>query len=325
MPVEKQRLQIKSKGGSSMNVRHCCLVVIALVLLTALPCPAQLANPTTFIHHTTNVNGIRLHYVTSGRGEPVVLLHGFASTWYMWRHVAPELAKRYTVIIPDLRGAGDSAKPVGGYDKRTMAEDIYQLVRQLGHQRIFLVGHDMGFMVAYAYATAHPEDVRRLVLLEGLLPGVGVWEEAKHKPIFWHFGFHSVPNLPEALVAGRECIYLNEFWEHGAYNPAAITEADKQEYLRSYAAPGGMRAAFEYYRAFPEDERQNRESARRKLTMPVLALGGAQAIGALVLSTAQAVATNVRGGVIERCGHWIPEERPEYLTEQLLTFFGEER
>lgn len=237
----------------------------------------------------------------------------------------PELAKRYTVIVPDLRGAGDSAKPAIGYDKRTMAEDLYQLVRQLGHQRIFLVGHDIGFMVAYSYAAAHPEDVRRVVLLEGLLPGVGDWEESKRSPRFWHFGFHAVPNLPEALVEGRERMYLNQFWEQGAYNPVAITVADKDEYLRGYAAPGGMRAAFEYYRAFPEDERQNQEYARRKLTMPVLALGGVQAIGETVLRTARAAATNVRGGVIERCGHWIPEERPAYLTEQLLTFFGEEK
>jgi pimeloyl-ACP methyl ester carboxylesterase len=304
-------------------------LAIVLVLLAALPCPAQISNSAefnrTFTHHTTNANGIRMHYVTGGRGAPIVLLHGFASTWYEWRHVMPELAKRYTVIVPDLRGAGDSAKPATGYDKRTMAEDIYQLVRQLGHQRIFLVGHDIGFSVAYSYAASHPEDVRRLALIEGLLAGVGDWEEAKRNPIFWHFGFHSVPNLPEALVEGRERTYLNEFWEHGSYNPAAITEADKNEYLRSYAAPGGMRAAFEYYRAFPEDERQNREYARRKLTMPVLTLGGAQAIGEMALRAARAVATNVRGGVIERCGHWVPEERPEYLTEQLLTFFGEEK
>jgi pimeloyl-ACP methyl ester carboxylesterase len=304
-------------------------LVIVLVLLAALPCPAQISNPAgfnrTFTHHTMNAHGIRMHYVTGGRGEPIVLLHGFASTWYEWRHVMPELAKRYTVVVPDLRGAGDSAKPTTGYDKRTMAEDIYQLVRQLGHQRIFLVGHDIGFSVAYSYAALHPGDVRRLALIEGLLAGVGDWEEAKRNPLFWHFSFHSVPNLPEALVEGRERIYLNEFWEHGSYNPAAITEADKNEYLRSYAAPGGMRAAFDYYRAFPEDERQNREYARRKLLMPVLALGGSQAIGEMALRAARAVATNVRGNVIEHCGHWVPEERPEYLTEQLLTFFGEEK
>jgi pimeloyl-ACP methyl ester carboxylesterase len=133
-------------------------------------------------HHTTNANGIRMHYVTGGRGAPIVLLHGFASTWYEWRHVMPELAKLYTVVVPDLRGAGDSAKPATGYDKRTMAEDIYQLVRQLGHQRIFLVGHDIGFSVAYSYEASHPEDVRRLALIERLLAGVGDWEEAKRNP-----------------------------------------------------------------------------------------------------------------------------------------------
>jgi pimeloyl-ACP methyl ester carboxylesterase len=190
------------------------IFVIACVLLTAHPSLAQIPNAAefnrTFMHHTANVNNVRLHYVMGGRGEPVVLLHGFAETWYMWRHIMPELAKHYTVIVPDLRGAGDSDKPATGYDKRTLAEDVHQLVRQLGHQRLFLVGHDIGLMVAYAYAAAHPADVRRLALLDAPIPGTKVFEDMERSPRVWHFAFHNVQNLPESLVAGRERIYLTE-------------------------------------------------------------------------------------------------------------------
>jgi pimeloyl-ACP methyl ester carboxylesterase len=306
------------------------ILVIVFVLLTALSSLAQIPNAAefnrTFTHHTANVNNVRLHYVIGGQGEPVVLLHGFAETWYMWRRIMPELAKRYTVIVPDLRGAGDSDKPATGYDKRTLAEDIYQLAQQLGHQRIFLVGHDIGLMVSYAYAAAHPADVRRLVLLDAPIPGTKVFGEIERSPRVWHFAFHNVQNLPESLVAGRERTYLTEgFYRALSYNPAAFTEADVDEYVRCYSAPGAMRAGFEYFRAFDKDARQNKEYFKRKLAMPVLALGGAQSLGPQMINMVNEVAANVRGGVIERCGHWIADERPESLTEQLLAFFGEEK
>lgn len=237
-----------------------------------------------------------------------------------------ELAKRYTVIVPDLRGAGDSDKPTTGYDKRTLAEDVYQLVRQLGHQRIFLVGHDIGLMVSYAYAAGHPDDVRRLVLLDAPIPGTEVFEGFVSSGRAWHFAFHNVQNLPESLVAGRERTYLTEgFYRAQSYNPAAFTEADVDEYVRCYSSPGGMRAGFEYFRAFPEDSKQNKEYFKLKLSMPILALGGEQSLGPLMVNMVKEVAVNVRGGVIERCGHWIADERPEYLTEQLLIFFDEEK
>jgi pimeloyl-ACP methyl ester carboxylesterase len=305
-------------------------LLIAFVLLTAHPSLAQIPNAAefnrTFTHHTANVNNVRLHYVAGERGEPVVLLHGFAETWYMWRHIMPELAKHYTLIVPDLRGAGDSDKPATGYDKRTLAEDIHQLVLQLGHQRIFLVGHDIGLMVAYAYAAAYPADVRRLALLDAPIPGTKVFEEIERSGKTWHFAFHNVQNLPEALVAGRERTYLTEgFYRALSYNPAAFTEADVDEYVRAYSAPGGMRAGFEYFRAFLGDARQNKEYSKLKLSMPVLALGGEQSLGPAMVNMVKEVATDVRGGVIERCGHWIADERPEYLTEQLLAFFGEKK
>jgi pimeloyl-ACP methyl ester carboxylesterase len=278
-----------------------------------------------FTHHTATVNNVRLHYVTGGHGLPVVLLHGFGSTWYMWRNVMPDLAKRYTVIVPDLRGAGDSDKPTSGYDKRTMAEDIYQLVRQLGQQQIYLVGHDIGLMVSYAYAAAHSEDVRRLVLLDAPIPGTKVFQNFDSGGMAWHFAFHRVPNLPEVLVAERERTYLVEgFYRALSYNPAAFTEADIDEYVRCYSSPGGMRAGFEYFRAFAEDSRQNKEYFKRKLPMPVLASGGAQSLGPTMVAMAEEVAINVRGGSIEECGHWVADERPIELTRQLLTFLAEE-
>jgi len=274
-------------------------------------------------HHTTKVNDVLLHYVICGKGDPVVLLHGWPQTWYQWRKVIPSLAQRYTVIAPDMRGLGDSAKPATGYDKRTIAQDIYGLVHQLGFERIFLVGHDWGGPVAYAYASAHPNDVRKLVILDVPIPGAGLEHALAFRPrMAWHIPFHFVRDLPEALVAGRERTYLSWFYRT-AYNPSAISEEDIDEYVRCYSAPGALRAGFEYYRAIFTDAEHNTENARIQLKMPVLALGGERGFGELTIKSMQRLAENVRGGVIERCAHWIPEERPEYLTEQLLAFFAE--
>jgi pimeloyl-ACP methyl ester carboxylesterase len=279
--------------------------------------------PPAFAHHTARVNDILLHYVIAGRGDPVVLLHGWPQTWYEWRKIIPTLAERYTVIAPDMRGLGDSSKPVAGYDKRTIAHDIYLLVRQLGFERIFLVGHDWGGPVAYAYACAHPADVRKLVILDVPIPGAGLEHALNFRPrSVWHVQFHYVRDLPEALVTGRERTYLSWFYRT-AYDPTIITEEAIDEYVRCYSAPGGLRAGFEYYRAIFTDVEHNQENAKTKLKMPVLALGGERGFGELTIKSMQQLAENLRGGVIERCGHWIPEERPEYLNEQLLTFFGE--
>jgi pimeloyl-ACP methyl ester carboxylesterase len=274
-------------------------------------------------HHTAKANDVLLHYVISGKGDPVVLLHGWPQTWYQWRKIIPALAERYTVIAPDMRGLGDSARPATGYDKRTIAEDIYQLVRQLGFERIFLVGHDWGGPVAYAYACAHPNDVRKLVILDVPIPGAGLEHALAFRPrMAWHIPFHYVRDLPEALVSGRERTYLTWFYRT-AYNPTAIGEEDIDEYVRCYSAPGALRAGFEYYRAIFTDAEHNTENARTRLKMPVLALGGERGFGELTIKSMQRLAENVRGGVIECCAHWIPEERPEYLSEQLLAFFSE--
>ena len=203
-------------------------------------------NNMTFTHRTASVNGIQLHYVIGGHGDPVVLLHGWPETWYEWHLVMPALAKNYTVIAPDLRGLGDSSKPPTGYDGKNVAEDIHHLVTQLGFKTIFLVGHDIGTQVAYSYTAAHPTEVKKLVVMELTIPG---FAPAGRMPLWWAI-FHQTPDLPEALVQGKEMMYLSWFFHNLTFNPAAITQTDINEYVTHYSAPGGMRAGFEYYQLF---------------------------------------------------------------------------
>jgi pimeloyl-ACP methyl ester carboxylesterase len=278
----------------------------------------------TFSHHMTTVNGIQMHYVIGGHGDPVVLLHGWPETWYEWRHVMPSLAKNYTVIAPDLRGLGDSSKPVTGYDGRTVAEDIHQLVGKLGFKTIFLVGHDIGTFIVYSYAAAHPSEVKALAVMEAPIPGF----YPPVRPVLWWVPFHQTPDVPEALVQGKEMLYLSWFYHNLANNPAAITQEDINEYVSHYSAPGGMRAGFEYYRAIPQDAIQNMNYSKTKLTMPVLGLGGGYtpAFGGNVTMPSvvygmKILAQNVTGIIVPNSGHWIPEEQPEFLTDQLLKFF----
>lgn len=278
-------------------------------------------------HGYADLGEVMVHYVTAGTGDPVVLLHGWPQTWYEWRHVIPRLAERYRVIAPDLRGLGDSSRPAGGYDKRTVAGEIWQLVHdRLGHGRIFLVGHDWGGPVAYALAAAHPDAVRRLVVLDVVIPGDGA-DTFSQGGRRWHHAFHRTLDLPEALIQGRERVYLSWFYRSYGHRLGAISEADIDEYLRTYGQPGALRAGLAYYRALAQDVADNQATvARMKLPMPVLAIGGAKSWGRGLetLESLRRVATDVRGGVIEDCGHWIPEERPDALVEQLLAFFGEE-
>lgn len=273
-------------------------------------------------HHAALANGIRLHYVHAGSGDPVVLLHGWPQTWYMWRKIIPALAERYTVIAPDLRGFGESAKPVDGYDKKTVAEDVHELVRQLGLGRIFLVGHDLGGPVAYAYAWAHPGEVRRLVILDTALT-IDDAEFAEFYKRLFHLSFHAQPDIAVALVSGRERTYLTHFYRN-CYNPGAFSAADIDEYVTCFSAPGAMRASMAHYGALPLDLEHRKEMAKRKLEMPVLALGGEMSFGKRVLRSCEQVAQDVRGGAIAGCAHWIAEEQPEELARRLLAFFAEE-
>ena len=267
-------------------------------------------------HGTAALDGVTLHYVTAGAGPPLVLLHGWPQTWYEWRHVIPDLAEDYTVIAPDLRGMGDSDKPLTGYDKRTVADDVRALVHHLGHEEISLVGHDWGMPTAYAYAARYRDEVDALAVLEAGLPGV----REDEKGHLWHTRFHGVQDLPERLVAGQEDFYLSWFYREGAYDPSAIDDEAREEYVRCYSAPGGLRGGFEYYRAYDTDAAHNAEHAETPLEMPVLALGGEASFRSLPINDMETVATDVDGEVVERAGHWIPEERPDYLVDRLTSF-----
>ena len=275
-----------------------------------------------YTHHKTTVNGILMHYVIGGKGDPVVLLHGWPETWYEWRHIIPQLIdNNYTVIAPDMRGFGDSEKPQIGYDTKTVAEDIYQLVKKLGNSKIYIVAHDWGGPVAYSYAAEHPQDVRKMVILDTLLPGFGLEEAANFSPKgLWHLSFHAVRDLPEKLIDGKEDIYLNWFYDW-TYNQSAITSEDREEYIKQYSKPGAMRAGFEYYRAVFEDSEQNKEYANEKLEIPILTIGGEAGIGNFTAASFQKVANNVTGIMLPNTGHFIPEERPNFLTKQILEFF----
>ena len=279
----------------------------------------------TFSHHMASVNGIQLHYVTGGQGDPIVLLHGWPETWYEWRHIMPALTKKYTVIAPDLRGLGDSSKPLTGYDGKTVAEDIHQLVTQLGLKTIFLVGHDIGTQVAYSYAAAHPTEVKKLVVMDFTIPG---FAPAGKIPTWWSL-FHQTPDVPEALVQGKEMMYLSWFYRNLAYNPSAITQTDINEFVSHYSAPGGMHAGFEYYRAFPQDAIQNMNYSKTKLTMPVLAIGagyiptfGGNITMPTIVYGMQKLAQNPTGITVPNSGHWIPEEQPDFVIKMLDNFFA---
>jgi len=272
-----------------------------------------------FEHDARRLNGVTLHYVRAGVGPALVLLHGWGSTWYMWRKLIGPLSAHFTVIAPDLRGIGDSSKPAGGYDKLTIARDVAALVAELGLGPIRLVGHDWGGPVAYLYA-ATLGGVERLAMLETLVFGVEYEFDIRLSGELWHNAFHAVADLPEALVAGRERTYLSYFYERNAYDPSAIEPEAIDEYVRCYSGLGAMRAGFAWYRTMEQDLADMRAAATTRLQLPVLALGGDASLGSTPGNAMRAVADHVEDGVLERCGHWMPEERPAETLERLLAF-----
>lgn len=290
----------------------------AAMLLAAAP--AHAAPPTIEDHYAT-VNDVRLHYLQAGQSQyaPVVLLHGYTETSHMWLPLIPRLSDRHVVIAPDLRGAGGSDKPDGGYDKKTLAQDIHALVRSLGYRKVTLVGHDIGLMVAYAYAAQYPDEVDCIVLMDAFLPGVGDWQHAWLLRDLWHFHFHG--EVPLKLVAGRERIYFEHFWNDFAADPAhSVPEADRQFYAAAYAQPGGMRAGFEYFKAFEQDAVDFAGFAKKPLAMPMLVLGGEKASGSFLIDQAKLVARQVKGVVVKQSGHWLMEEAPQQTIPALVDF-----
>ena len=266
------------------------------------------------------VSGVTIHYLISGQGDPVVLLHGYAQTSHMWRRLIPELAGTHTVIAPDLRGFGDSSKPESGYDKKTMAQDIRALLASLGHGRVAIAGHDIGLMVAYAFAAQYPGEVAGIALMDAFLPGVGDWTKVWLLRDLWHFHFYG--KTPLALVEGRERIYFEHFWNDFAADPAhSVSEADRQLYATAYAQPGGMRAGFEVFRAFERDAADFAGFSKTKLKMPMLVLTGEKASGQFLIDQGQLVAENVEGVVVKGAGHWLMDEAPDQVIPKLVAFF----
>ncbi|MBI4588176.1 MAG: alpha/beta hydrolase [Candidatus Rokubacteria bacterium] len=271
-------------------------------------------------------DGVRIHYRRMGRGPGMVLLHGFPQTGHMWRRVLPGLAERFTVVAPDLRGYGDSDRPAAGYDKRTMAADIAAVVQALGLGPVVLVGHDRGARVAHRFALDHPSRLTHLVLLD-IAPTYDIFEHMDQRSARarWHWFFHLVPDLPEALTAGREEIYLRYCYKAWSFSPAAIEEEAVQEYVRCFREPGAMRAAFEDYRAGATIDLEHDAADRQtKIGVPTLVLwgGSRMAQSADMLGVWKERCERVEGHAIPDCGHFIPEEQPAAVIDAILRFVG---
>ena len=267
------------------------------------------------------VNGVRLHYLIEGSGDPVVLLHGYAQTSHMWRPLMTRLANTHTVIAPDLRGAGQSSTPEAGYTKAEMARDIHALIHKLGYEHIRIAGHDIGLMVAYAYAAQYPAEVDRIALLDAFLPGIGDWRNVWLMRDLWHFHFYG--KTPLALVHGRERIYFEHFWNDFAADPArSVPERDRRIYTKAYGRRGGMRAGFEYFRTFEKDAEDFAGFAKKPLEMPMLVLTGEKASGEFLIQQGRLVAKNVEGVIVPKSGHWLMEEAPNKVVPKLVEFLG---
>ena len=276
-------------------------------------------------HATADVNGIKMHFVEAGEGPPVILLHGFPETWFAWRHQIPELAKHFRVIAPDLRGYGSTEKAAAGYDKRTMATDIRELMRHLGIERCPLVGHDRGARVATRFAKDFPDAIERLAVLDNI-PTRTIFDSmnAEIARKHWFFLFNNVPDLPEALVTGREEIWLRFIFGQWCFNPEVFTDAEILEYVKAFQQPGALKGAFNDYRAGPVDVAQDEVDKDSKITCPVLVLWGEDFVAGGKLWDFRKIwhdyAAEPRFISIPECGHLPHEERPEMVTAALLDF-----
>lgn len=300
------------------------LTSIGALLLASHAFAEVLPFPSGFKTQTITTNGTDIFVRSGGHGPAVVLLHGYGETGDMWSPLAATLMAKHTVIVPDLRGMGLSSHPTGGYDKTTQARDIAGILARMKIDRFALVTHDIGNMVGFALATQHPNRVTKFVLMDAPVPGVGPWEEILKNPLLWHFRFGG-PDM-ERLVAGRERIYLDRFWNEFSADPARFDEASRQHYAALYAKPGAMHAGFAQFAAFDQDAIDNRAwlAAGNKLTMPMLAVGGEKSFGTAMASVMQAAATNVTQGVVPDSGHWLMEEQPKATVAMITAFLDTE-
>lgn len=273
----------------------------------------------TIVSRKSMVENVKLHYLTAGQGPVVILLHGYTQTSRMWKPIIPLLAEKFTVIAPDLPGIGDSAIPKDGLDMKTAAMCIHSLIRSIDIEKARVVGHDIGLMVAYAYAAQFPEETEKLVLMDAFLPGVDGWEIVYNNPGIWHFRFNGP--TPEALVRGRERVYFDHFWNNFAADKnRSLLKADRAVYAAAYARPGRMRAGWAYFVSFNQAAKDFAELSRSKLQMPALAIGGEKAFGELLGQQLKVVASDAKVVVLKNTGHWVLEENPKGTTDALINF-----
>jgi pimeloyl-ACP methyl ester carboxylesterase len=291
-------------------------VLLLLATASALLASAQAA---PIASRTAQVDGLKLHYLTAGHGPAVILLHGYTQTSRMWTPIIPLLAQKFTVIAPDLPGIGDSDIPKDGLDMKTAAIRIHGLAKSLGVEKARVVGHDIGLMVAYAYAAQFPAETEKLVVMDAFLPGVAGWKDVYDNPGIWHFRFNGP--TPEVLVRGRERTYFDYFWnDFAADKTHSIPEADRAAYTAAYARPGRMRAGWAYFVSFQQAASDFAQLSQTRLTMPVLAIGGEKANGKLLGEQMKLVATGATMVVLKDCGHWVMEEKPKETIDALIKF-----
>jgi pimeloyl-ACP methyl ester carboxylesterase len=302
-----------------MRILATLLAVTAFAVATSASAQVP-AYPISFKTETVVTNGTRLFVRVGGHGPAVLLLHGYGETGDMWAPMAAELMRDHLVIVPDLRGMGRSDHPKAGYDKRTEGKDIAGMLDALKVTRVDLVTHDIGNMVGFAFATEHPDRVSRFVLIDAPVPGVGPWEEILKNPLLWHFRFGG-PDM-ERLVAGRERVYLDRFWNDFSAEPKNFDERSREHYAALYALPGAMHSGFAQFAAFDQDATDNRAwlAAGNKLTMPVYAIGGEKSFGPMMATVMRFAATDVTQGVVPRSGHWIMEENPTATVAMVRAF-----
>ena len=301
-----------------------CTTLTIATLAWAFPAAARIEKfPAGFRTERVKIEGGTIYVRVGGKGPAVVMLHGFADTGDMWAPLAKALYKDHTVIVPDLRGMGFSSHPDdSGYDKKTQAKGIAMVMDKLDVQKADLVTHDIGNMVGYALAAQYPDRITKWAVIDAPLPGIGPWEEILKSPLLWHFNFRG-PDV-DRLVKGRERIYLDRFYNELSANPKAIDEATRNHYAKLYARPGNMHAAFNQFAAFAQDAKDNVEFAKKKLPMPILALGGDKSFGLQQADIMRLVATNVEGGVITNSGHWIMEEQPDQTVKLVRAFIDKQ-
>ncbi len=302
----------------------CKFLLSILITITFITTAIAQVPPFPSDFHTQDIkiaDGVTIHVRVGGHGPAVVLIHGFADTGDMWAPLATDLSRDHTVVVPDLRGMGLSSHPTGGYDKKTQAGDIRAVLTQLDIDHAVVVGHDIGTMVAYAYAAQYPDKTDKLVVMDGPVPGIPPWNDIVRSPALWHFSFGG-PDV-ERLVAGRERIYLDRFWDEFAGDPSKIDEATRVHYSKFYALPGAMHSAFAQFLSIPQDVQDNQKSLATKLSMPVLAIGGAKMFGAEEAVQMRNAAVNVTEVVIPNSGHWLMDEQPAATVAAVRAFLDQ--